>query len=200
MTLLKILARLGAAVPVQQNVARTAPARPLLGPLAMLEPRVLRAGPELEAASQAAVAHASTGMVWKSLCGGAAAADRLLNLRHFAVLGLQTKLRRLVQVDMGTSTLPLRLFLSGQTDHAYVDRDTYQRMAQVAVEVLGVPGEFPVFIDVRRECLVIDTAHFFEADSARVTAPGVHGVAVMIESPRFLASLQVTAQWRGLVR
>jgi hypothetical protein len=190
MTILQTLARLGAAVPVLQNLARTAPARPLLGPLAMLEPRVLRNGPAFEATPQAAAAQTSTGMVWKSLCGGAADADRLLNLRHFAVLGLQTKLRRLVQVDMGTSTLALRLFLSGQTDHAYVDHDTYQRMALAAVDVLGVPGEFPVFIDVRRECLVIDTARFFEADSARVTAPGVHGVAVMSESPRFLACLQ----------
>lgn len=190
MTLLRTLARLGAAEPVLQNITHAAVARPLLGPLAMLEPRVQGAGPEFDASPQAAAAHTSTGMVWKSLCSGAADADRLLNLRHFAVLGLQTKLRRLVQVDMGTSTLALRLFLSGHTDHAYVDRDSFQRMALDAVEVLGVPAEFPVFIDVRRECLVIDTARFFEADSARVTAPGVHGVAVMIESPRFLASLQ----------
>jgi hypothetical protein len=188
MTILQFLAKLGAAVPVQQNRAHTAPARPLLGPLAMLEPCVRRAGPAYETVSQA-VAQASMGVVWKSLNEGAADADRLLNLRHLAVLGLQTKLRHLVQVDMGTSTLALRLFLSGQTDHAYVDRDIYQRMALAADDVLGVPHEFPVFIDVKRECLVVDTARFFEADSARVTAPAVHGVAVLCESPRFLACL-----------
>jgi hypothetical protein len=147
----------------------------------MLEPRGKRTVPA-----------AGMGMVWKSLPGTAEAddADRLLNLRHFAVLGLQTKLRALVQEDAGTSTLALRLFLSGQTDHAYVDAATYQRMAHDAIEVLGVPGEFPVFIDVRRECLVVDTTNFFEAGTARVTASGVHGVAVLNESPRFLACLQ----------
>lgn len=190
MTLLKTLARLCAPAPAFPDVAPTAPARTFLGPLATLEPGVARTEPEFEATPQEAEAHTGTGLVWKSLRGEAADADRLLNLRHFAVLGLQTKLRRLVQVDMGTSTLPLRLFLSAQTDHAYVDRDTYRRMALVAVDVLGVPAEFPVFIDVRRECLVIDTARFFEADSARITAPGVHGVAVMVESPRFLAGLR----------
>ena len=81
--------------------------------------------------------------------------------------GLELKLRGLVQEDSGISTLALRLFLSAQTDHAYVDTDTYQRMALDAVEVLGVPGEFPVFIDVRRECLVIDTTNFFEIGTSR---------------------------------
>jgi len=192
MTLFQALAKLGSTVPMLQNLVQAGAARPLLGPLAMLEPRVMRPGPA-EPPNDAvpyAAAQASAGMVWKSLCAGAADADRLLNLRHFAVLGLQTKLRRLVQEDAGTSTLALRLFLSGQTDHAYVDRDTYQRMALAAFDVLGVPDEFPVFIDVRRECLVVDTARFFEADSARVTAPAVHGVAVLCESPRFLACLQ----------
>lgn len=193
MTLFQTLAKLGAHMPVLQNIAPAGAARPLLGPLTMLEPTTLRmapAQPERLAVRHAA-AHASTGVVWKSLLGTAADdVDRLLNLRHFAVLGLQTKLRGLVQEDSGTSTLALRLFLSAQTDHAYVDTDTYQRMALDAVEVRGVPGEFPVFIDVRRECLVVDTTNFFEIGTARVTASAVHGVAVLSESPRFLACLQ----------
>lgn len=193
MTLFQTLAKPRATMPVLQNLAQAGAARPLLGPLTVLEPTTLRTAPA-EPEPQAvryAPAHASTGVVWKSLLGTAADdVDRLLNLRHFAVLGLQTKLRGLVQEDSGTSTLALRLFLSAQTDHAYVDTDTYQRMALAAVEVLGAPGEFPVFIDVRRECLVVDTMNFFEIGTARVTAAAVHGVAVLSESPRFLAGLQ----------
>lgn len=202
MPLFQTLTKLGATLPALRNLAPGATARPLLGPLALLEPRTLHptapAEPGCQAvqyaaqlAAQFAAAPASKGVVWKSLLGTAADdADRLLNLRHFAVLGLQTKLRGLVQEDAGTSTLALRLFLSAQTDHAYVDTDTYQRMALDAVEVLGVPAEFPVFIDVRRECLVVDTMNFFEIGTACVTAAAVHGVAVLCESPRFLACLQ----------
>lgn len=202
MTLFQALAKLGSTVPVRQNLTMAGAAQPLLGPLTMLEPTTMRTAPAVPEpqAVRYAPAHASTGVVWKSLLGTAADdVDRLLNLRHFAVLGLQTKLRGLVQEDVGTSTLALRLFLSAQTDHAYVDTDTYQRMALAAVEVLGVPGEFPVFIDVRRECLVVDTMNFFEAGTARVTAPAVHGVAVLSESPRFLACLQEQPLPRELV-
>ena len=140
MTILQYLAKLGSVAPDLENLGRSAPAQPLLGPLALLEPRVLGAG----RAGHEAAPHTSAGMVWKSLRAGGADADRLLNLRHFAVLGLQTKLRGLVQVDMGTSTQGLRLFLGEQTDHAYVDSDTYQGMASDADadEVLGCRGSF----------------------------------------------------------
>jgi len=180
MTLNQTFAKLGFAAPAPQTLAPAGVAQPLLGPLTMLEPTATRPATP-----------SGKGAVWKSLLGtDADDVDRLLNLRHFAVLGLQTKLRGLVQEDSGTSNLALRLFLSAQTDHAYVDTDTYRRMAQAAVEVLGVPGEFPVFIDLRRECLVIDTLNFFEIGTARVTAAAVHGVAVLNESPRFLACLE----------
>jgi len=169
-------------------IADAAALGPLLGPLVVLEPLAARAS------AQGGADQARTGVVWKSLRGTGGdiggEGDRLLNLRHFAVLGLQTRLRRLVPGDVDVSNLALRLFLSAQTDHAYVDGALYRRMAADAVEVLGVPEEFPVFIDVRRECLVVDNSRGFEGRGAQVTAAMVHGVAAMGESRRFTAYLQ----------
>lgn len=172
---------------------------PLLGPLVTIEPLPARG-----AVHHAAGDPSRTGTVWKSLRGQGAdeggEGDRLMNLRHFAVLGLQTRLRCLVSEHVDVSNLALRLFLSPHTDHAYVDGPLYRRMAAAAAEVLGVPEEFPVFIDVRRECLVIDTSRGFEGGGAQVTAATVHGVAALCESRRFAAYLQERPQLLGTGR
>ncbi len=176
-------------VPPTATPPTTEAFEPLLGPLVTIEPLPARG------ATHAAADLARTGRVWKSLRGPGAdeggEGDRLMNLRHFAVLGLQTRLRSLVPGSVDdVSNLALRLFLSPQTDHAYVDGPLFQRMAAATADVLGVPDEFPVFIDARRECLVIDTSRGFEGGGVQVAAATVHGVAALCESRRFAAYLQ----------
>lgn len=130
------------------------------------------------------------GVVWKSEGSTFDGGDTLLTRRYFALQAMQFRLDQLLQGRGEPHGRELDLFLDSRFDQAYVDAGTYQQLALSATGVLGEPDALPVFFDLGRKRLVVDTSRFFNAGTAQITAAAVHGVVAMAQSSHFMAWLE----------
>jgi hypothetical protein len=177
-----------AAVPASRPAAR--PARASMQPLLQLHP-VLE--PPLWPQPQplgAGALDTRIGAVWKTPSVAPGTDDRLVTLRHVAFQELAVRVERLAGPRGEARHATLELFFSGALDHAYVDGDTYRRLEAEAGLSRGRAGDAAIFLDTRRDCLVIDTGRCFESGRAVLAGPAVQSVVGLLRARAFGAYLQ----------
>lgn len=131
------------------------------------------------------------GGVWctQTLLDGGA---RLLTRRHLALQAMQLKVDILLGDSGAVWNPPLRLFVNGQLNHAYLDGRSFAELAKPQSSTHSEPSLQPSFIDAKRECVMIDASRFFWPDTAKLTAEAIQSIVLMSEAPNFAMLLRRT--------
>ncbi|MGN6230567.1 MAG: glycerophosphodiester phosphodiesterase family protein [Trinickia sp.] len=102
-------------------------------------------------------------------------AEATLTAHRITLQAVQTKFAKTGTVRALPGNHPLARFSAGKLDHVLVDEQTFSKLARAAGRSMeGDPHRFPVFLDSRREALVVDTSRAFSGDE--LTPAALQGI------------------------
>jgi hypothetical protein len=102
-------------------------------------------------------------------------AEAVFTAYRVTLEAVQAKFAKTDAVGRLPTNHPLARFSAGKLDYVLVDQRTFSQLARSAHgRVDGDPHRFPVFVDVQRGALVVDTSRAFSGDD--LTAAALQGI------------------------